>query len=158
MHGHANDIYSEEYKALQHYYESQYIDPILRPMTEEEMREILEDRSRREAEWYGKKEDNSGKEDAKSDKDKENEKSDKDKKKSEKSKKDDKGDKSKKDEKPEKPQIQDEDDWDEVTEQLIRDDRTFNTDKTDKLKSDKSKKDSKSDRRQSKKNQSKKKK
>ena len=158
MHGHANDIYSEEYKALQHYYESQYIDPILRPMTEEEMREILEDRSRREAEWYGKKEDNSGKEDAKSDKDKENEKSDKDKKKSEKSKKDDKGDKSKKDDKPEKPQIQDEDDWDEVTEQLIRDDRTFNTDKTDKLKSDKSKKDSKSDRRQSKKNQSKKKK
>ncbi len=180
MHGHANDIYSEEYKALQHYYESQYIDPILRPMTEEEMREILEDRSRREAEWYGKKEDNSGKEDAKSDKDKEDEKSDKDKKKSEKSKKDDKGDKSKKDEKPGKskkdeknesdntyeadikaeqqPQIQDEDDWDEVTEQLIRDDRTFNTDKTDKLKSDKSKKDSKSDRRQSKKNQSKKKK
>jgi hypothetical protein len=152
-------------------------------MTEEEMKEILEDRSRREAEWYGKKEDKSGKEDAMSDKDKEDEKSDKDKKKSEKSKKDDKGDKSKKDEKPEKsgkskkdeknksdntyeadikaeqqPQIQDEDDWDEVTEQLIRDDRTFNTDKTDRLKSDKSKKDSKSDRRQSKKNQSKKKK
>jgi hypothetical protein len=149
-------------------------------MTDEEMKEILEDRSRREAEWYGKKEDKSGKEDVKSDKDKEDEKSDKDKKKSEKSKKDDKGDKSKKDEKPGKskkdeknesdntyeadikaeqqPQIQDEDDWDEVTEQLIRDDRTFNTDKTDKLKSDKSKKDSKSDRRQSKKNQSKKKK
>ncbi len=29
MHGHANDSYSEEYKALYHYYESLFIDPIL---------------------------------------------------------------------------------------------------------------------------------
>lgn len=29
MHGHANDNYSEEYKALYHYYESQYLKPIL---------------------------------------------------------------------------------------------------------------------------------
>ncbi|MBR1865657.1 MAG: Na/Pi symporter, partial [Lachnospiraceae bacterium] len=29
MHGHANDNYSEEYKALYHYYESKYITPIL---------------------------------------------------------------------------------------------------------------------------------
>lgn len=29
MHGHTNDNYSEEYKALYHYYESQYIAPIL---------------------------------------------------------------------------------------------------------------------------------
>lgn len=29
MHGHANDSFSEEYKALYHYYESQYITPIL---------------------------------------------------------------------------------------------------------------------------------
>lgn len=30
MHGHTNDNYSEEYKALYHYYESQYITPILK--------------------------------------------------------------------------------------------------------------------------------
>ncbi len=29
MHGHANDMHTEEYKALNRYYESQYIDPIL---------------------------------------------------------------------------------------------------------------------------------
>ena len=29
MHGHANDSFSEEYKALYHYYESQYIAPVL---------------------------------------------------------------------------------------------------------------------------------
>ncbi|MCM1498082.1 MAG: Na/Pi cotransporter family protein [Clostridium sp.] len=29
MHGHANDSFSEEYKALYHYYESQYISPIV---------------------------------------------------------------------------------------------------------------------------------
>lgn len=29
MHGHANDSFSEEYKALYHYYESQYITPVL---------------------------------------------------------------------------------------------------------------------------------
>ena len=28
MHGHANDSFSEEYKALYHYYESQYITPV----------------------------------------------------------------------------------------------------------------------------------
>ncbi len=32
MHGHANDNYSEEYKALYHYYESQYITPIVNGM------------------------------------------------------------------------------------------------------------------------------
>lgn len=31
MHGHANDSFSEEYKALYHYYESQYITPITKP-------------------------------------------------------------------------------------------------------------------------------
>ena len=30
MHGHAHDSHSEEYKALYHYYQSQYIEPILR--------------------------------------------------------------------------------------------------------------------------------
>lgn len=32
MHGHANDSYSEEYKALYHYYESQYITPVINGM------------------------------------------------------------------------------------------------------------------------------
>ena len=36
MHGHTNDS-SEEYKALYHYYESQYIEPILRYITEVQM-------------------------------------------------------------------------------------------------------------------------
>lgn len=35
MHGHANDSHSEEYKALYHYYESQYIEPILKRHREE---------------------------------------------------------------------------------------------------------------------------
>lgn len=34
MHGHANDSHSEEYKALYRYYESQYIDPILKANVE----------------------------------------------------------------------------------------------------------------------------
>jgi len=37
MHGHANDSFSEEYKAMYHYYTSQYVDPLMRPMTEEEI-------------------------------------------------------------------------------------------------------------------------
>ena len=41
MHGHANDSFSEEYKALYHYYTSQYVDPLLRPMTEEEIRAVM---------------------------------------------------------------------------------------------------------------------
>ncbi|MBR0146306.1 MAG: Na/Pi cotransporter family protein [Eubacterium sp.] len=41
MHGHANDSFSEEYKALYHYYSSQYVDPLLRPMTEEEIRAVM---------------------------------------------------------------------------------------------------------------------
>lgn len=54
MHGHANDIFSEEYKALYHYYESQYINPILEPMSKEEYDRLLADRYRREAEMTGK--------------------------------------------------------------------------------------------------------
>ncbi|HCA22451.1 MAG TPA: Na/Pi cotransporter family protein [Lachnospiraceae bacterium] len=41
MHGHANDNFSEEYKALYRYYESQYIDPILVPLTPEERERLL---------------------------------------------------------------------------------------------------------------------
>ena len=37
MHGHSNDSFSEEYKAMYHYYTSLYVDPILRPMTDEEL-------------------------------------------------------------------------------------------------------------------------
>ena len=37
MHGHANDSFSEEYKAMFHYYTSLYVDPLMRPMTEEEI-------------------------------------------------------------------------------------------------------------------------
>ncbi len=54
MHGHANDIFSEEYKALYHYYESQYLNPILEPMSKEEYDRLLADRYRREAEMAGK--------------------------------------------------------------------------------------------------------
>ena len=49
MHGHANDIFSEEYKALYRYYESMYIDPILKPLTDEELAELIRDRDRRDA-------------------------------------------------------------------------------------------------------------
>ena len=41
MHGHANDNFSVEYKALYHYYTSQYVDPLLRPMTEEEILAVM---------------------------------------------------------------------------------------------------------------------
>ena len=52
MHGHANDNFSVEYKALYHYYTSQYVDPLLRPMTEEEIRAVMspEERDRLEGE------------------------------------------------------------------------------------------------------------
>ncbi|MCR4838185.1 MAG: Na/Pi cotransporter family protein [Eubacterium sp.] len=41
MHGHANDSFSEEYKALYHYYTAQYVEPLLRPMTAEEIRAVM---------------------------------------------------------------------------------------------------------------------
>jgi len=41
MHGHANDSFSEEYKAMYHYYTSQYVEPLTRPMTEEEIRAVM---------------------------------------------------------------------------------------------------------------------
>ncbi len=37
MHGHTGDRFSEEYKALYHYYELQFIEPIEKPLTEEEI-------------------------------------------------------------------------------------------------------------------------
>ncbi len=47
MHGHANDSFSEEYKALYHYYESQYITPVLeepaKPVTVPAERETAPD-------------------------------------------------------------------------------------------------------------------
>ncbi|MBQ9234737.1 MAG: Na/Pi symporter, partial [Lachnospiraceae bacterium] len=49
MHGHANDIFSEEYKALYHYYESMYIEPIQKPLTDEELAELIADRNKRDA-------------------------------------------------------------------------------------------------------------
>ncbi|SEG20182.1 phosphate:Na+ symporter [Eubacterium ruminantium] len=41
MHGHANDNFSEEYKALLRYYESKYIDPVLVPMAPSERERLL---------------------------------------------------------------------------------------------------------------------
>ncbi|MBQ9610286.1 MAG: Na/Pi symporter [Lachnospiraceae bacterium] len=49
MHGHANDIFSEEYKALYHYYESMYVEPILKPLTDEELAVLIADRNKRDA-------------------------------------------------------------------------------------------------------------
>ena len=49
MHGHANDIFSEEYKALYHYYESMYIEPVQKPLSKEEYDELLRDSDRRDA-------------------------------------------------------------------------------------------------------------
>lgn len=49
MHGHANDIFSEEYKALYHYYESMYIEPVQKPLSKEEYEELLRDSDRRDA-------------------------------------------------------------------------------------------------------------
>ena len=40
MHGHVGDSFSEEYKALYHYYVSRYVEPLQRPVTEEEIREF----------------------------------------------------------------------------------------------------------------------
>lgn len=45
MHGHANDSFSEEYKALYHYYESQYISPVLEKSAIEEPLSIAESKS-----------------------------------------------------------------------------------------------------------------
>lgn len=44
MHGRANDNYSEEYKALYHYYESQYLEPILTPPSEETIAKVKTDK------------------------------------------------------------------------------------------------------------------
>lgn len=41
MHGHANDSFSEEYKALYHYYESQYIIPVLENTPKAEITETV---------------------------------------------------------------------------------------------------------------------
>lgn len=41
MHGHANDSFSEEYKALYHYYESQYIIPVLESTPKAEITETV---------------------------------------------------------------------------------------------------------------------
>jgi len=47
MHGHAGDSTSEEYKALYHYYESQYVDPIAVPLTGQA---LIDEERRQEAE------------------------------------------------------------------------------------------------------------
>lgn len=62
MHGHANDSFSEEYKALYHYYESQYISPIL---TSDFQMPVLEDTEA--AEKAKKKSEDTKKENAKKD-------------------------------------------------------------------------------------------
>ena len=49
MHGHANDSFSEEYKAMYHYYTSLYVDPILKPMTEEEIAALELEAERRDS-------------------------------------------------------------------------------------------------------------
>ncbi|SEQ70600.1 phosphate:Na+ symporter [Lachnospiraceae bacterium NE2001] len=49
MHGHANDSHSEEYKALYRYYESQYIDPILRENVEDLIQQAEAEKAAREA-------------------------------------------------------------------------------------------------------------
>ncbi|MBQ6231588.1 MAG: Na/Pi cotransporter family protein [Eubacterium sp.] len=48
MHGHANDSFSEEYKALYRYYESRYIDPILVPLSAEERERLLRESEERD--------------------------------------------------------------------------------------------------------------
>jgi acetaldehyde dehydrogenase/alcohol dehydrogenase len=52
MHGHANDSHSEEYKAQYRYYESQYIDPILRS-NEELADAAIEEKKMLEAYMFG---------------------------------------------------------------------------------------------------------
>jgi len=80
MHGHANDSHSEEYKALYRYYESQYIDPILRSneeladaaIEEKKMLEAraaaksLEEKAKAEAKEKAEKSKEKSKDDAKS--------------------------------------------------------------------------------------------
>ena len=80
MHGHANDSHSEEYKALYRYYESQYIDPILRSneeladaaIEEKKMLEAraaaksLEEKAKSEAKEKAEKSKEKSKDDAKS--------------------------------------------------------------------------------------------
>ncbi len=112
MHGHANDNHSEEYKALYHYYESLYIEPVLNfKVPEEDEQQKKQNQPGKsddsvKAEKSGKleksdaisKSDNAGKEDktdkadkaVKTDKTGKSEKSDKDKNKTEKTEKTDK--------------------------------------------------------------------
>ena len=80
MHGHANDSHSEEYKALYRYYESRYIDPILRSneeladaaIEEKKMLEAraaaksLEEKAKAEAKEKAEKSKEKSKDDAKS--------------------------------------------------------------------------------------------
>lgn len=52
MHGHANDSFSEEYKALYHYYESQYIAPIMynpNDFNQQISQTIIEEQEKRES-------------------------------------------------------------------------------------------------------------
>ncbi len=103
MHGHANDSHSEEYKALYRYYESQYIDPILKANVEL-ADAAIEEKKMLEAKAKAKEEKAKSKDDAKSkehrDKtDKKNSATDKQKKNTSKNvdKKNDKSDKDKSD-------------------------------------------------------------
>ncbi len=49
MHGHAADRFSEEYRAMYHYYESQFIEPIEKPLTPEEIEKYNLMRKERES-------------------------------------------------------------------------------------------------------------
>ena len=69
MHGHANDSHSEEYKALYRYYESQYIDPILRS-NEELADAAIEEKKMLEARAAAKSLEEKAKAEAKNHKDK----------------------------------------------------------------------------------------
>ena len=69
MHGHANDSHSEEYKALYRYYESQYIDPILRS-NEELADAAIEEKKMLEARAAAKSLEEKAKAEAKDHKDK----------------------------------------------------------------------------------------
>ncbi|MBP3807163.1 MAG: Na/Pi symporter [Eubacterium sp.] len=78
MHGHANDSHSEEYKALYRYYESQYIDPILRS-NEELADAAIEEKKMLEARAAAKSLEEKAKAEAKNHKDKAEAKDHKDK-------------------------------------------------------------------------------
>lgn len=54
MHGHTNDSFSEEYKALFHYYESQYITPVLEYKTDVPVKEALASPDKKETGKTGK--------------------------------------------------------------------------------------------------------